>query len=179
MGKFIDLTGKRFGRLKVIEKIGYDKNYRVLWRCKCECGNETITRSENLNSGNTKSCGCLQRDETISASTTHGGYYERLYNVWRAMKSRCNNPNSNRYQYYGARGITVCDEWANSYATFREWALANGYDENAPRGVCTIDRIDVDGNYEPSNCRWVDNRTNARNKQKWKYKKRANALFFI
>jgi hypothetical protein len=170
MGKLVDLTGCKFGRLTVIKKAGYTKKYSVLWQCKCECGGETITTSANLNNGNTKSCGCLQKEKAVTSNITHGCCHERLHGIWTAMKSRCYNPHNKRYKYYGERGISVCDEWSNSYSVFRKWALANGYDENAPRGVCTIDRIDVDGNYEPSNCRWVDNKTNAQNKQKQKHK---------
>ena len=82
------------------------------------------------------------------------------------MRNRCYNPHRNSYRYYGAKGVRICDEWRDDYSKFREWALANGYDENAPRGQCTIDRINPFGDYEPSNCRWVDLKTQARNRRR-------------
>ncbi len=90
----------------------------------------------------------------------------RLYHVWKNMKVRCNNPHSKEYKYYGQRGISVCEEW-NDFKNFREWAYANGYDEKAERGKCTLDRIDVNKNYEPSNCRWVDSKVQAQNRRMW------------
>lgn len=90
----------------------------------------------------------------------------RLYNVWKNMKVRCNNPHSKEYKYYGERGICVCDEW-NDFREFQKWAYANGYDENAKRGECTLDRIDVNKNYEPSNCRWVNMKVQCNNRRLW------------
>lgn len=95
----------------------------------------------------------------------HGGNGTRLHNVWIMMKQRCNNPKTFEYHRYGGRGIKVCEEWL-SFAVFRDWAMANGYDPNAPRGKCTLDRIDNDGNYEPSNCRWVDMKEQMKNRPK-------------
>ena len=89
----------------------------------------------------------------------------RLYNVWCGIKGRCDTPTNTAYKYYGGRGISICREWADSFVAFRDWALANGYDESAERGTCTIDRIDPDGDYEPSNCRWVDMSVQNRNKR--------------
>lgn len=96
---------------------------------------------------------------------THGGHGSRLYPIWTAMLARCYHPQNKSFHNYGGRGITVCDEWRNSYEAFRDWALATGYDEKAPRGQCTIDRIDVNGNYCPENCHWVDMKTQAANKR--------------
>ena len=90
---------------------------------------------------------------------------ERLYNVYLGMRHRCYDPKIKNYRLYGGRGIKICDEWLNDYSVFREWAYANGYDENAPRGKCTIDRIDNNGDYTPQNCRWVDMKTQRKNQQ--------------
>ena len=144
-----DITGQRFGRLTVIENVGRDKHRQVIWRCKCDCGKETIIRGYSLRSGNTQSCGCLQDEVREKTHRTHGGVRTRLYTIWGGMKTRCLSPNEPCYQYYGGRGIKVCNEWL-SFDAFREWALSHGY-----RDDLTLDRINVDGNYEPSNCRWL------------------------
>lgn len=101
----------------------------------------------------------------------HGLYKSRLYWVWHSMKDRCYNPKATSYKHYGGRGIKVCDEWKNSFKAFYDWAYSNGYDENAPRNKCTIDRINNDGDYEPSNCRWVDAKIQASNQRKRSIKK--------
>lgn len=170
MGAFIDLTGQRFGRLTVIERAG-TRNRMALWRCKCDCGEETLSISGSLRSGASKSCGCSRRSHLVESPPrrTHGGSRrDRLYRVWRGMIDRCYYPSHNRYTEYGGRGIFICEEWRHDYGTFREWALASGYDADAARGECTIDRIDVDGPYAPWNCRWVDSSTQARNKRNTK-----------
>lgn len=160
-----NLLGQRFGRLLVIEQVGRIGGRGVMWKCLCDCGNETIAATKELRSHNTKSCGCL-RDEKISCvNNIHGESHTRLYNVWNGMRQRCKDPNHKSYHNYGGRGITFCDEW-DDYTAFRNWALASGYDVNANYSDCTLDRIDVDGNYEPDNCRWVDATTQALNKRK-------------
>lgn len=148
--KLIDLTGQRFGRLLVIRCVGRDPEGRAMWLCKCDCGNETVVHSRHLRTGATQSCGCLIKE----AISTHGFSKERLYSVWCDMRARCLRPGEPSYAGYGARGIKICEEW-NDYPNFRLWALNAGYDPGAAKGKCTLDRIDVDGDYCPDNCRWV------------------------
>ena len=170
---FIDLTGRRFGKLLVIKKSKQKAKSGSMYECKCDCGNIVTIARCSLVSGHTKSCGCSRKSflsatkpsKTHGYSRINGEKCERLYRVWLGMRQRCNNPNNLRYKHYGGRGISVCDEW-NNYADFRRWAYANVYDENAARNKCTIDRIDNDGNYEPSNCRWVDMSVQCKNKNK-------------
>lgn len=172
MSAFKDLTGQRFGRLFVIEREGSDNQKRVTWRCRCACGRETVVASSYLLSGNTKSCGCLRNEVLIKCSTKHGKRHTRLYDVWRNMKGRCYNPKNRKYDRYGGRGITICDEWKNDFQTFYEWAMANGYDENALFGECTLDRIDNQKGYSPDNCRWVGIKTQNNNRGVRRWKKR-------
>ena len=143
-GYIKDLTGKRYGSLLVVEKSEIRSGTNPVWNCLCDCGNMTLVIQENLLNGHTKSCGCKSSRSTIGDRTqTHGMSHERLYNVWRSMKARCENPNTESYPYYGARGITVCEAWRHSFVTFYNWAMKNRYDPDAPFGQCTIDRIDV------------------------------------
>ena len=173
MGAFIDLTGQRFGHLTVLQQKGHDHT-NVTWLCKCDCGKEKTVNGRSLRIGRTTSCGCSQYKwlKTKKIAEHHGGSRtkqyggkERLYRVWLGMRQRCNNPNCNRYSLYGGRGISICSEW-NDYSVFRGWAMEHGYNPEASRGECTIDRIDVNGNYEPSNCRWVNMKTQRENQRK-------------
>lgn len=159
-----DISGQRFGRLVAIEPIGKTKVGNIIWRCKCDCGNEKNVSTKDLGHG-TSSCGCYSKEVHKKVFTKHGQRHSRLYSVHRSMLGRCRNPNVREYHNYGGRGIKVCDEWRNSFEAFRDWAYANGYDENAPKCECTLDRIDPNGNYEPSNCRWVSIKTQERNRR--------------
>lgn len=151
MGAFIDLLGARFGRLTVIGQDQTKSDAQAMWICKCDCGNTKVIRSRDLRNGTTRSCGCLQKELARErASTLKGRHLEKLHGVWNTMKQRCNNPRSKDFKYYGARGVSVCELWREDYLAFREWALSNGYAEGL-----TIDRINVDGDYTPDNCRWI------------------------
>lgn len=155
-----DLAGKKFGRLKVLKKDGKE-NGNQMYLCECECGNLVRVYHTNLTRGLTRSCGCLQREEASRRFTTHGMRKTRLYNVYANMLSRCNNPNNTRYNSYGGRGVRICAEWRSNFEPFKNWALSNGYEDNL-----TLDRIDVDGDYCPENCRWVTMKKQSNNQRK-------------
>lgn len=158
-----DIRGQRFGRLVALEAVGRDKQGYVLWKCKCDCGNEKIASIKYLGRG-TCSCGCYSKEVHNSVRTKHGKRYTRLYKVHTSMIQRCTNPNAHGYENYGGRGIKVCDEW-KEYSSFEKWAKENGYDETAKHGKCTLDRIDTNGNYEPDNCRFVNMQVQQRNRR--------------
>ena len=160
-----DLTGQKFNRLTVIAREGTNKFGASTWLCQCDCGNKTVVARSALLSGGTKSCGCWHIDYVATKLTTHGKKKHRLYMVWNGMKNRCNQPSHKSYQRYGGRGITVCEEWMRDFQAFYDWAVTNGYDETAPKGQCTLDRIDNDKGYSPNNCRWVDMKTQSNNRQ--------------
>jgi len=151
-----DLTGMKFGRLTVLNRVLPNNKWNeTRWLCRCECGKEKVITRHSLNKG-TKSCGCLR----IDSISKHGLYHTRIHKEWEGVKARCNNPNDTVYKYYGARGIKICNDWNDNFLSFYNWAMDNGYDDNL-----TLDRIDVNKNYEPSNCRWVDRVAQQRNRR--------------
>jgi hypothetical protein len=161
--KFKDLSGVKFGRLRVrcIEP-DYKQSANTYWRCDCDCGGEKVVFGPSLTRGSTKSCGCLrkERNKELKNGTKHGLRKTRIYSTWSAMIQRCCNENSRAYKDYGGRGITVCDEWRLSIETFHGWAVNNGYKENL-----TIERIENNGNYCPSNCKWIPMKDQLRNQR--------------
>ena len=168
MAALKDLNGQRFGRLVVLERNGSNNQGAAEWLCRCDCGTTHTAAGYQLRRGSVRSCGCLSAENTEKRSTTHGKSNSRLYRVWSSMKNRCSCASHRNYASYGGRGITVCEEWLHNFQAFYDWAVANGYDENAPYMECTIDRIDNDKGYSPDNCRWVDIKVQRHNRSDMK-----------
>ena len=168
-----DITGQRFGRLVAL-KPAYKKNRRWYWLCKCDCGKEKIINGGHIGR-EINSCGCLIKDVSkYKKYKTHQQSYTRLYRIWSGVKQRCLNPKASKYEHYGGRGITLCDEWKKDFKNFSIWAKEKGYHDKL-----TIDRIDVNGNYEPNNCRWITQQEqceNTRRNKKITYKGKTQNL---
>ena len=160
------LSGKKFGMWTVLERAEKkSENNKGLWKCLCECGKIGYVNSYNLIHKKSLSCGCIQKKVTIERLTTHNLTNTKLYRIYFDMKRRCYNPNNKRYKDYGGRGISICDEWKNDFMSFYNWSIENNYKEGL-----SIDRINVNGNYEPSNCRWATKKQQSNNKR--------NSIFF-
>ena len=153
-GRFESLVGRQFGKLTVLERVENNKHGHVQYDCLCFCGGRSVVPAMSLRTGRTKSCGCVMHVQP----TRHGMCKTRIHRIWVAMRFRCNNENGNAYSHYGEKGVSVCPDWQSSFESFYEWSLSNGYAEHL-----TIDRIDNNGNYEPSNCRWVTQSVQVRN----------------
>lgn len=168
MPEFKDLTGQKFGKWTALYRVAdhiTKSGYKfTAWRCRCDCGVEKDVTANSLLSGASTSCGCARREHCKEAArktfTTHGESKTRLYKIWVGIKKRCYDKNSYGYPIYGSRGIGMCDEWKDNFLVFKQWACSNGYADDL-----TIDRISVDGDYEPSNCRWVDCVAQANNRR--------------
>ena len=148
MGRFIDFTGRKFGRLTVLERTE-NIGRLTAWLCLCECGTTKSVLAGHLQQARIVSCGCWKKENSKAKATKHGKHGTKLHWVWLSMRQRCNNPKNKAYKNYGGRGISVCNSWG-AFETFEIWALNNGYSEGL-----SIDRIENDGNYEPDNCRWI------------------------
>ena len=159
-GEYKDISGMVFERLTVLNLNHIDPREGAVWNCVCSCGNNIVAKGRELRSGHVKSCGCLKNEKASQRMTKHGMSHTKLAYVWSCMKQRTSNPSNKKYPDYGGRGISVCDEWKQSFQSFYDWSMAHGYKEGL-----SIDRIDNDGNYTPENCRWTTAKTQSSNKR--------------
>jgi hypothetical protein len=159
-GKPFDLVGQKIGRLTVLSKASRGRGSGVYWECRCECGALVNVRAHSLTSGHTKSCGCLNKDIITKHGQCRNGKDSKLYVIWRAMCNRCYRGDDISYPNYGARGITVCEEWQDDFFAFETWALAAGF-----RPGLHIDRVDLNSGYGPENCRWATQHENNQNRR--------------
>jgi hypothetical protein len=150
--KVVNVDGLKFNRLTVVKRI------KGGIECVCDCGNNVLTNYYALRSGNTKSYGCLHKELVGTWTTKHGYSKHPLYKTWHNMRSRCKNPNATKYEIYGGAGISVCNDWDNNFVSFYNWSIENGWEKGL-----SIDRIDGKKGYCPSNCRWVDDKTQNNN----------------
>ena len=159
MGKKLDLTGKKFGRLTVLRENGRTNANKVKWECQCDCGNISTHVGSRMKNGDIQSCGCMQLEAIKTCNITHGMSYTREYNIWQGMKDRCINSENQGYEDYGGRGISVCTRWLDSFENFYEDMGLSPTDDHS------IDRIDNEGNYCPDNCRWATIKQQSDNKR--------------
>ena len=183
MGTFKDLTGQKFGRLTVVKQAEHyitpKGKKRIRWECLCDCGKTTYVVADALTRGIQVSCGCYRNSQLSKMSTTHEKTNTRLYTVWNGMKNRCYNTRCPEYRIYGGRGIHMCSDWHYDFQKFYDWAIENGYDETAPRGKQTVDRIDCNGEYSPENCRLTTQReqmNNIRNNHNLEYRGETHSI---
>mgnify|MGYP000444510387 CR=1 FL=1 len=161
MGKYFDLVGERFGRLRV-SSLAYTKERgRRVWSCLCDCGESTLATTDTLRAGTKKSCGCMHRERAATINKSHGMSGTRTYRIWSGIVARCCIPSATGFAKYGGRGIKLCARW---------YIFENFLDDmgECPTGL-SIDRMDVDGDYEPSNCRWVTTTEQSRNTSRTRY----------
>lgn len=161
----MQMIGQKFNRVTVIAEAGVDSSRRKKYLCQCDCGNTLTLLGTTLRKGGGQGCEhCIKAANATKHGANAGGKRDRLYNIWLAMKDRCNNPNNTKYQHYGGRGIIVCKEWQDNYEPFRDWALTHGYED-----TLTIDRRNNNGNYTPDNCWWATRSDQMNNSRSCRY----------